>query len=91
MAACSPLGSQQAFTSANTPKGTADTERVMRPRKEEGLGLHEWPSPFALSRALEAWITYDNEPYLPSSLGYRTPRQFELESQHSHSSPFVAA
>jgi hypothetical protein len=31
------------------------------------------------------------EHYLHSSLGYRTPRQFEVESQRSHSSPFVAA
>jgi putative transposase len=91
MEACSTLGIQQAFTSYNNPKGNADTERVMRTLKEECLWLNAWTSPFELSRALEAWIIYYNEHYLHSSLGYRTPRQFELEYQRSHSSPFVAA
>ncbi len=91
MEACSTLGIQQAFTSYNNPKGNADTERVMRTLKEECLWLNEWSSPFELNRVLEAWITYYNEHYLHSSLGYRTPRQFELEYQRSHSSPFVAA
>jgi transposase InsO family protein len=91
MEACSSLGLQQAFTSDNTPKGNADTERVMRTLKEECLWLSEWTSPFELSRALANWITYYNENYLLSSLGYRTPRQFELEYHRSHSSPFVAA
>jgi putative transposase len=91
MEACSTLGVTQAFTSYNNPTGNADTERVMRTLKEECLWLNEWTSPFELSRALEAWITDYNEHYLHSSLGYRTPRQFELEYQRSHSSPFVAA
>jgi putative transposase len=91
MEACSTLGIQQAFTSYNNPKGNADTERVMRTLKEECLWLNEWSSPFELRRALETWITYYNEHYLHSSLGYRTPRQFELEYQRSHSTPFVAA
>jgi putative transposase len=91
MEACSTLGITQAFTSYNNPKGNADTERVMRTLKEECLWLNEWTSPFELSRALQAWITYYNEHYFHSSLDYRTPRQFELEYQCRHSSPFVAA
>jgi putative transposase len=91
MEACSTLGIQQAFTSYNNPKGNADTERVMRTLKEECVWLSEWTSPFELSRGLADWITYYNEHYLHSSLGYRTPRQFELEYQRSQSSPFVAA
>jgi putative transposase len=91
MEACRTLGMRQAFTSDNNPKGNADTERVMRTLKEECLWLHEWSSPFELSRALETWITYDNEQYLHSSLDYRTPWQVELEYQRSHSSPCVAA
>jgi transposase InsO family protein len=67
-------------------EGNADTEGVMRT-----LWLNEWTSPFELTRALETWITDYNEHYLHSSLGYRTPRQFELEYQCSHRSPFVAA
>jgi putative transposase len=89
--ACSSLGTTQAFISYNNPKGNAVTERVMRTLREECLGLNEWTGPIELSRALEAWITDYNKQYLHSSLGYRTPRQFELEYQRSHSSPFVAA
>jgi putative transposase len=61
MDACSTLGIQQAFTSNNNPKGHADTERVMRTLKEECLWLNEWTSPFELTRALAAWVAYDNE------------------------------
>jgi transposase InsO family protein len=91
MEACSILRIQQAFTSDHTPQGKADPERVRRPLKEECLWLNEWPSPFELSRALEAWITDSNAHDLHSSLGYRTPRQWERDDHSSHSSPFVAA
>lgn len=91
MEACRTLGIQQAFTSDNTPTGNADTERLMRTLKEECLWLKEWTCPFALVSALEAWITTYNEYYLHSSLGYKSPRQFELEYQPSPSPPFVAA
>jgi putative transposase len=91
MQACSTLGISQTFTSYNNPKGNADTERMTRTLKEECLWLQEWSSPFELLRAFEAWIVYDNNHYLHSSLGDRTPRQFELAYQHSHGSPFAAA
>jgi putative transposase len=91
MKACRPLGIQQAFTSDTNPKGHADTERVMRTLKEEGLWLSEWTSPFALMRALERWIAHDNEHYLHSSLGYQSPRPFERDYHFSHGTPFVAA
>jgi transposase InsO family protein len=42
-------------------------------------------------RAFETWIAYYNNHYLRSALGYKTPRQFELDYQHSHGTPFVAA
>jgi putative transposase len=89
--ACSTLGLQKTFTSDHNPKGNADTERMMRTLKEACLWLNEWTSPFELSRALETWITYYNEHDLHSSLGYKPPRQFELDYHRSHSSPFVAA
>jgi putative transposase len=85
------LGIQQAFTSDNNPKGNADTERVMRTVKEECLWLQEWTCPFALVSALDSWITYYNEHYLHSTLGYKPPRQFEMEYYSSHNTPFVAA
>jgi putative transposase len=91
MQACDTLGIHQAFTSYNNPKGNADTERVMRTLKEECLWLTEWGSPFELISALEAWIAHYNEHYLHSTLGYKTPRQFEREYHSSHSTPFVAA
>jgi putative transposase len=91
MAACSTLGSQPAVTSDNTPKGNADTARVRRTLKEECWWLNEWTSPFRLSRALERWVTYDNEHDLHASLGSSTPRPFELEDQRRHSAPFAAA
>jgi transposase InsO family protein len=91
MEACRILGIQQAFTSDNNPKGNADTERVMRTVKEECLWLQEWTCPFALGSALEHWITYDNEHYLHSTLGYKPPRQFEREYYSRRSTPFVAA
>ena len=77
MKACSTLGIQQAFTSDNTPKGQADTERVIRTLKEECLWLQEWTSPFDLIRALAVWITDYNEHYLHSALGYQSPSPFE--------------
>lgn len=48
MQACGSLGIQQGLTSSNNPKGKADTERVIRTLKEEGLWLQEWSCPFAL-------------------------------------------
>jgi putative transposase len=91
MQACRILGIQQAFTSFNNPKGNADTERFMRTLKEECLWLQEWTSPFGLISALDSWIGTYNEHYLHSALGYKSPRQFAREHQHSHSTPFVAA
>jgi transposase InsO family protein len=91
MEACSTLGIHQTFTSYNNPKGNADTERFMRTLKEECLWLQEWPSPFELIKAFEVWIDHYNNDYLHSTLGYKSPRQFEREHHRSHSTPFVAA
>jgi putative transposase len=91
MQACSNLGIQQAFTSYNNPKGNADTERVMRTLKEECLWLKEWSCPFELIHALALGITYYNEHYLHSALGYKPPRQFEQEYHTSHGTQFTAA
>jgi putative transposase len=91
MEACRILRIHQAFTSYNHPKGHADTERVMRTVNEECLWRQEWTCPFARVSALDSWITYDNENYLHSTLGYKPPSQFEREYYSSHSTPFVAA
>jgi putative transposase len=91
MQACGTLGSQQALTSDNNPKGNADTERMMRTLKEAYLWLHAWTCPFTFARALKAWIDDYNAHYLPSALGYKTPRQFERAYHTSHGTQFTAA
>jgi len=75
----------------NNLKGNADTERIIRPLKEECLWLQDWTCPLALIRALEGWIAHDNGYDLHSALGYKTPRQFEREYRTSHSTQFAAA
>jgi putative transposase len=79
------------LTSYNNPKGNADTERFMRTLKAECLWLQDWTCPLQLMNALAHWITYDNEHYLHSALGYVSPRQFERDYHDRHGSPFVAA
>ena len=91
MRACETLGIQQAFTTDNNPKGNADTERMMRTLKEECFWLHEWTGPFTLVKAFETCITGYNERDLHSTLGYKTPRQFERAYHTSHGTRFTAA
>jgi putative transposase len=91
MEACSSLEIHQAFTSYHNPKGNADTERFMRTLKEEYLWLQEWTCPLELINGFGHWVAYYNERYLHSSLGYKTPNQFERDYYSSHSPPFLAA
>lgn len=79
MAACSVLEIKQIFTCYNNPKGNADTERVIRTIKEDLIWIKEWGSPLELEEDLRAWITKYNNDYPHSSLGYKTPVQFENE------------
>lgn len=79
MEACSVMGIHQAFTSYNNPKGNADTERMMRTIKEELLWLREWSSAAELKTELTEWFIGYNASYLHSTLGYKTPEQFEAE------------
>ncbi len=74
---CSIMGIKQAFTSYGSPKGNADTERVMRTIKEELVWLNEWLSPGLFFEALDQWIEYYNNNYLHSTLDYTTPNSFE--------------
>ena len=79
MKACSDMQIKQAFTSYNNPKGNADTERFMRTMKEELVWINEWRSPKTFFEALDRWIDTYNSSYLHSSLGYKTPEQFEAQ------------
>ena len=90
METCATLGVHQAFTSYNNPKGNADTERMMRTLKEELLWLREWNSPFHLAKELQIWIENYNNAYLHSSLGYKSPRQAEIEFLNSRIPQFTA-
>jgi putative transposase len=69
MRACGSLGSQRAFPSDNHPKGNADTERVRRTLREEGLWRQEWTCPFPFARVLKTWVDAYNEQYLHSIPG----------------------
>lgn len=91
MKTCNTLGIHQAFTSYNNPKGNADTERVIRTLKEECLWLREWRSYAELATGLEPWIEYYNQKYLHSTLGYKTPSQFETEFYLRHHTQLMAA
>jgi len=79
MQACSVLEIKQIFASYDNPKGNADTERVIRTVKEDLLWLKEWQTPFELEEDLKVWIERYNTDYPHSSLGYKTPAQFEKE------------
>jgi transposase InsO family protein len=79
MRACSILEIKQIFTCYNNPKGNADTERVIRTMKEDLIWLKEWDTPFELEEDLKSWISRYNCDYPHSSLGYKTPAQFEKE------------
>lgn len=79
MQACSVLEIKQIFTCYDNPKGNADTERVIRTMKEDLIWLKEWQMPFELEEDLKNWITNYNSDYPHSSLGYKTPVQFEKE------------
>lgn len=79
MAACSVLEIKQIFTCYNNPKGNADTERVIRTIKEDLIWIKEWGSLLEFEEDLRGWITRYNNDYPHSSLGYKTPVQFENE------------
>jgi hypothetical protein len=89
MQACHTLGIHQACTSDHNPKGHADTARVRRTLEAACFWLTEWGSPCEFVSTLEAWIAHDNEHYLHSTLGDKTPRQVERGYHHSHSTPFL--
>jgi putative transposase len=66
---CSTRGIPQAFTSYSNPEGNADTERVIRTRKGECLGLQERACPLRRVSSLEAGIDDYNDRHLRSALG----------------------
>jgi transposase InsO family protein len=65
--------------------------RLMRTLKEELIWVREWRSHQEWEQALAKWVERYNAGYHHSSLGYKTPRQFEQEYQVSHQTQFAAA
>jgi len=79
MEACSVLEIKQIFTSYNTPKGNADTERVIRTLKEDFVWTREFSSPFEFTENFKEWVENYNNDYPHSSLNYSTPSEYEKE------------
>jgi transposase InsO family protein len=77
MAACNVLQIKQIFASYNNPKGNADTERVIRTIKEDLVWPNDFQTPFELQAALDRWVVDYNTDYPHSSLGHKTPCEFE--------------
>jgi putative transposase len=74
----STLEIEQIFTSYNNPKGNADTERMMRTVKEEVLWLNEFFSFEEAKKKIDEWLRIDyNKLYVHSTLGYKSPEEFE--------------
>jgi len=79
MEACSVLEIKQIFASYNSPKGNADTERVIRTVKEDFVWIREFSSPFEFSEAFKEWLENYNNDYPHSSLDNYTPSEYEKE------------
>lgn len=77
--ACSVLEIERIFASYNNPKGNADTERVIRTIKKDLLWIREFVSLEHLQRKFKLWIVHYNSERPHSTLGYRTPLEFEKE------------
>ena len=77
--ACSVLEIERIFASYNNPKGNADTERVIRTIKEDLLWTKEFVSLEHLQREFKLWVAHYNSERPHSTLGYRTPLEFEKE------------
>lgn len=79
MQACSVMEIKQIFTSYNNPKGNAETERLLRTIKEDLVWVREFKCPFEFEQTLKQWIIDYNTDYPHSTIGYKTPDQFEKE------------
>jgi transposase InsO family protein len=77
MKECSVLGIKQIFASFNNPKGNADTERFMRTIKEDLVWPNDFGSVSEFQSRLKLWIENYNTDYPHSSIGYKTPCEFE--------------
>jgi len=95
VAAMATLGIEQVFASYHHPKGTADTERLMRTiarlSKKELLWLREFSSLEEARAAIAPWTTVEyNQRYVHSALGYQSPLEFEAELRREEAAQVAA-
>lgn len=76
---CGLLGIEQVFTSYDNPKGNADTERLIRTMKEEAIWPYEFETLEEAREKIGKAITFYNEHYCHSALGYKSPSEFLRE------------
>lgn len=79
MQACSVMEIKQIFASYNNPKGNADTERVIKTIKNDFVWGSVFCSPIHFTEAFGRWVERYNTDRPHSTLGYRTPCEFEKE------------
>jgi transposase InsO family protein len=79
MKACSVMEIKQIFASYNNPKGNADTERVIKTIKHDFVWVNEFDSPLRFTEGLAHWVEKYNTDRPHSTLGYKTPCDFEKE------------
>ena len=73
------LGIKHITTSYSNPKGKADTERFIRTFKEEIIYPNEYDSLEEAKKAVVDFITFYNQDYPHSALGYLSPIDFEKQ------------
>lgn len=76
------LGFGHITTSYNNPKGNAETERVIRTIKEDGIWPYEFDSVQEAVTSITATIGFYNTEYPHSSLGELSPIEFEQQTSH---------
>jgi len=79
MRACSVMEIKQIFASYSNPKGNADTERAIKTAKHDFVWVREFKSPVEFIEQFGLWVERYNTDRPHSTLGYRTPCDFEKE------------
>ena len=79
MRACSVMEIKQIFASYSNPRGNADTERVIKTIKHDFVWIREFRSPAEFIEQFGLWVERYNTDRPHSTLGYRTPCDFEKE------------
>lgn len=79
MRACSVMEIKQIFASYSNPRGNADTERAIKTIKHDFIWVREFRSPVEFTEQFGLWVERYNTDRPHSTIGYRTPCDFEKE------------